>query len=240
MSRNFELMIRSADAGLQRRPLDPRAARLPRPGPGSDDREILPLVDSLFLAPASRPVLRSVMFTSVEATPQSASVCVRVARALAAFDAGAVCLVDANLSSPWMHRRFRVPQEPGVADVLEHGRGRLVTHEVEPGLSVVPAGRVPTDARGHLPPDRVKAMTGELCESFDWVLVDIGPIGTAGHPAAMAEGADAVVLVVTANRTRRAVALGAAQALLAAGARVLGTVLADRTFPIPETIYRRL
>ena len=56
----------------------------------------------------------------------------------------------------------------------------------------------------------------------------------------MAEAADGVVLVVTANRTRRAVALGAAQALLAAGARVLGTVLADRTFPIPETIYRRL
>lgn len=52
------------------------------------------------------------------------------------------------------------------------------------------------------------------------------------------ESADGVVLVISALRTRRA----AAKRLMGelSGVRVLGTVLQDREFPIPEGIYRRL
>jgi Mrp family chromosome partitioning ATPase len=83
-------------------------------------------------------------------------------------------------------------------------------------------------------------MTDELTSSFDWVLADIGPIEPAGRTAAMAGCADGVVLVVAANATRRAVALKVKEDIVAAGGRVLGAVLAERTFPIPEVIYRRL
>jgi hypothetical protein len=51
---------------------------------------------------------------------------------------------------------------------------------------------------------------------------------------------DAAVLVVTAGRTRRDVALRAKQILQHFDVELLGTVLVDRTFPIPESIYRRL
>jgi len=49
-----------------------------------------------------------------------------------------------------------------------------------------------------------------------------------------------VVLVLEANATRRVAALSAKEALEAAGVRLLGTVLNDRTFPIPEKLYRKL
>jgi protein-tyrosine kinase len=48
------------------------------------------------------------------------------------------------------------------------------------------------------------------------------------------------VLVLEANSTRRVAARKAKQALEAANVRVLGTVLNNRTFPIPEKIYRLL
>ena len=51
---------------------------------------------------------------------------------------------------------------------------------------------------------------------------------------------DAAVLVVTAGRTRRDVALRAKQILQHFDVELLGTVLVERTFPIPEPIYRRL
>ena len=51
---------------------------------------------------------------------------------------------------------------------------------------------------------------------------------------------DGVVLVLEANSTRRVAARKAQQAVEAANVRVLGTVLNNRTFPIPEKIYRLL
>ena len=51
---------------------------------------------------------------------------------------------------------------------------------------------------------------------------------------------EAAVLVLTANVTRRETALRAKEQLLRQGVTLLGTVLDQRTLPIPESIYRRL
>ncbi|HEY4053836.1 MAG TPA: hypothetical protein VGL74_08840 [Terriglobales bacterium] len=51
---------------------------------------------------------------------------------------------------------------------------------------------------------------------------------------------DAAVLFLTAGRTRRDVALRAKQLLEQFDVEFLGTVLSGRTFPVPESIYRRL
>jgi len=57
---------------------------------------------------------------------------------------------------------------------------------------------------------------------------------------ATAQFADGIILVVSAHRTRRIAARKIKEVLEAAQARILGTVLSDRIFPIPEGIYRRL
>lgn len=51
---------------------------------------------------------------------------------------------------------------------------------------------------------------------------------------------DGVVLVISANHTRREAALRAKEILLSCSAELLGAVLVNRTFPVPEVIYRRL
>jgi len=49
-----------------------------------------------------------------------------------------------------------------------------------------------------------------------------------------------MVLVVEANSTRRVAAQKVKERLHAANARLLGTVLSGRTFPIPDMIYKKL
>ena len=51
---------------------------------------------------------------------------------------------------------------------------------------------------------------------------------------------DGIVLVLTAHRTRREVALHAIAELEKCEAPLLGAVLDKRTFPVPDAIYRRL
>jgi Mrp family chromosome partitioning ATPase len=56
----------------------------------------------------------------------------------------------------------------------------------------------------------------------------------------MAQFADGTVLVLSADRTRRVAARKIKEKLDGANARLLGVILSDRVFPIPEAIYRRL
>lgn len=51
---------------------------------------------------------------------------------------------------------------------------------------------------------------------------------------------DGAVLVISANHTRREAALRAKEILLSCSAELLGAVLVNRTFPVPELIYRHL
>jgi Mrp family chromosome partitioning ATPase len=51
---------------------------------------------------------------------------------------------------------------------------------------------------------------------------------------------DGFILVVEANATRREAALQVAENLRAANVRILGAVLNQRTFPIPEKLYSKL
>jgi len=57
---------------------------------------------------------------------------------------------------------------------------------------------------------------------------------------ALGQAAEGVILVLKANSSRRDVARKAVQDLKNAGVRILGAVLNQRTFPIPQALYDKL
>ncbi len=79
-----------------------------------------------------------------------------------------------------------------------------------------------------------------LPAEFAYVVISAPPIGLYTDAALLGQAADGVVLVLEANATRWRTARKAKQALEDANVKVLGTVLNNRTFPIPEKIYRLL
>jgi hypothetical protein len=79
-----------------------------------------------------------------------------------------------------------------------------------------------------------------LRREFDYSLV-VGPaVERSGRSAFLGQLADGVILVLRARTTRKLSAQRAKAMLKSAHARFLGAVLVERTFPIPEKIYRNL
>ena len=78
----------------------------------------------------------------------------------------------------------------------------------------------------------------ELMAEFDFSIVTCPPVSWL--TAKLGHGCDGLVLVLTANRTRRMVAAQVKQRLDQSGIPLLGTVLAERSFPVPEGLYRSL
>lgn len=172
--------------------------------------------------PSGREDVRHVVFGAVETDVNVNDVCLRVGNALSFERQEDVLVVlshevdgsqvESNLISPIRSCAARVDRN-------------LWQLTVPGSCELYSSGR----ERGCL----MQAIRSE----FQYSVIG-GSIASSTGSRSLAEFADGVVLVISALRTRRA----AAKRLLGelSCVRVLGTVLQDREFPIPEGIYRRL
>ena len=80
----------------------------------------------------------------------------------------------------------------------------------------------------------------ELRREFEYSILEGPAAGDSGESAIAAQVADGMILVLTAHGTRRAAVQRIQQTLKSTQTHMLGTILAERRFPIPESIYRRL
>ncbi len=203
--------------------------------------ELAKLVQRVFLLPGSE-YNRSVVFTSSDSGNGCSWICARVGEILASQVTGSVCLVDANLQSPTLHEQFGVPNHHGLSDALRKGgsiRG-YVSQLSRRNLALVSCGSDSGEAQSLLSSDRMRMRLSELRSEFDYVLVDCPSMSASNESLLLGGIADGVVLVLKANATRKDRARSAVRDLQTAKIKVLGAVLNQRTFPIPDSIYNKL
>ena len=150
-------------------------------------------------------------------------------------------LIEANWSRPSLARSYGLDDCPGFADIIAGAvapsRG---VHAVADGLSIVPAGSAAAIRRATLDDGRVEDFLSLVDDRFDLAIVDCEPITEIGDAAALSPFVDGFIVVIGAERTRRAVAQRALADLKAAGGAPLGVVLNRTRKPIPRWLYRWL
>jgi hypothetical protein len=80
----------------------------------------------------------------------------------------------------------------------------------------------------------------KLRNEFEYAVIQGPAAGVSSEAALLGQLADGIILVLSAHSTRRATARKIKETLDAAQCRILGTVLSERAFPLPDRIYRRL
>jgi Mrp family chromosome partitioning ATPase len=245
MSRNFDVLQRAGgndalvDGSSKQSPADDNGHRpfeLEKPG----DEETVKLVQRLFVFPNSHAP-KMVVFSSVQGDGSSA-ICSRVGSVLAAQEKGSVCLVDGNLRAPSLHRLLGAEKFPGLADAAVNP-GPITDFAVRVAggsFWLVPPGSPGSEAQRLLSSGRMRLRMMELRKQFDFVVIDAPPLSSYADAALLGQMADGIILVVEANSTRRENARTAKETLESANVRLLGAILNNRTFPIPEALYRRL
>jgi capsular exopolysaccharide synthesis family protein len=116
-----------------------------------------------------------------------------------------VCIVDADLRHPQMHRIFGLPDGPGLCDVLT-GRATLeealVTLE-EHQVTLLPAGNVPAHPAELLGTTAMRRMLDTLRSQFDRVVVDSAPAAPLADVSILSPLVDRVLLVVRTGVTSK-------------------------------------
>lgn len=189
--------------------------------------QIRGLVRRLFRTAQPRP-LRQVVFSAIDPQTDAAEICRSVGEVLALETAKDVAVAGAGL------------------DITS--AGELVMYSSETGRPLREMGVQVRRNLWHLPlevsgsegsPESLHRYITAVRSEFEYSII-AAPAAISSQTMSLAQLADGIVLVLSAQYTRREQARKIKATLEEADARLLGMVLSDREFPIPEKIYRRL
>jgi len=204
--------------------------------------EVAKLVQRVFVLPGAARTPGAVAVCGVERGAGCSWICAHMGNSLAAQAPGSVCIVDANLRGPSLHKYFGLDAGPGLGEALKEPRPieSFTRPAGKRNLWVLTAGDSGNGQDGALNPARLRSRISELRVRFDHLLIDTPPMAEFSDGMVLAQIADGAILVVGSNSTRREAARAVKHSFDAAKVSVLGVVLNKRTYPIPEALYRRL
>ena len=192
--------------------------------------QILGLVRQVFLSSSPLPI-KQVVFSAAESNIDVAGICERVAFALSRETPSQIALLDWDAEvgkKPSLRVHSKNPPS------FKSGSTQL-----SPNLWRIPknCGSLNGDSR---PGRHRTSFLTELRGEFEYTVIT-GPVaGISSEAALLGQITDGLILVLAAHSTRKATAKKLKETLQASQTRILGTILAERTFPIPQGIYRRL
>lgn len=190
-----------------------------------------------------------VAFTSCEHGEGVTTTTVNFTAALIRDRQARVLLVDGNMTRPSLHRYFAI--EPPEAEHGKRDRG-VARREATQGIrdwQIIQANANLDVILSHtiLKNDQRLVKITEFCDflnwvkrEYDYVIIDCPAMNRSSSAAVIASKADAVVLVVEAERIRHEVIQRSIATMEDLGANILGVVLNKRRYPIPGFIYKML
>ena len=193
------------------------------------EEQIRGLVRQVFLSSWPKP-RRQVAFCAVNEDVDIATLCTRVATALAEEVAADVCLVGSG-ETGLIHDR-------GNSSQFRRAGFRRASGQISSNLWIVPEEQLWDSGRD---------VSAGLCRQlealnreFEFSVIQGPAAGTHRRAALLGRSCDGMVLALEADSTRRLAAQRTKELLAAAGVTLLGAVLCNRGFPIPEAIYRKV
>jgi hypothetical protein len=245
MSRNFELLQRVAKDDvlhLSSKPvLVSQKASIAIPFKKEfPSSEITKLVQRLFSPATNAGGPKVVSFSGIARDDRSSWICARAAEALSEQADSSICVVDGNLWSPQLHVHLSAVNSMGWAEALST-RDSIRNFAMplnRPNLWLIPGGQC--KAGMHFSRESYRERFAELRETFGYILISAPALAREIDATLLGQLADGVALIVEANHSRRDTVRRAKEQLESAQVRLFGAVLDQRTFPIPEKLYRRL
>jgi succinoglycan biosynthesis transport protein ExoP len=138
-----------------------------------------------------------------------------------------VCIVDADLRRPRLHRIFDRAGDAGLTSTLvgEATIEEVAKPTVVPNLWSIPAGPLPPNPADLLQSERFRKFMQDLRERFDRIVIDSPPLIAVTDSAIISTLVDGTVFVVRAFQTGKHVSAQGLRALRDVEAPIIGAVL---------------
>ncbi|MBP9853817.1 MAG: CpsD/CapB family tyrosine-protein kinase [Candidatus Omnitrophica bacterium] len=153
-----------------------------------------------------------------------------------------VLLVDGDLRKGRVGYYLSVERKIGLSEVLrgEADVKDAVFHIELENLAFIAAGHSPEYPSELLSSENFRKFLNHMQAEFDHIIIDTPPIIAVTDAGILGSQVEGVLLVVQAGRTQRGIVKRAEELLFQSHAKIMGHVLTNIEYHLPEYIYRYL
>lgn len=153
-----------------------------------------------------------------------------------------VLLIDADLRRGRVHKYLGVDQDVGLTEILEgqtQVEDAIFKLDID-NLNFIACGSVPENPAELLSSDKMRNLLQHVKKQFDFIIIDTPPVISVTDAGIIGAQTDGVLVVVKAGVTQRNIIKRAEELLYQSHSKVLGHVLTNIEYHLPEYIYRYL
>lgn len=170
--------------------------------------------------------IHTVVITSCNENEGKTTITLQLAKSLSELDKR-VLVIDADMRKSVMAGRNTSVEAPvGLSEVLTGlvaVKDCLYTTQCE-NLSIMFAGKYPPNPVELLGGPYFESLLQEARKVYDYVLIDVPPLGSVIDAAVVAAKCDGTILVISDNQVRYRQAIEVAEQLKKSGSKILGVV----------------
>jgi len=148
-------------------------------------------------------------------------------------------VVDCNIKNPSYHNLFGIKLNPGLANLIEESSLDLA-QKIDVDLYALSAGSSTINPNTLIEKLNINELFREIKNDYEVVLFDCTNIKNFNELIRLSQYADGVIIVVNEGRDRKLVVKSAIAPLKLNKVNIIGGVMNNRTFRIPEVIYKRI
>ncbi len=111
-------------------------------------------------------------------------------------------LLSLDLRNPELHKKFRIPNEKGMSDVLssQEPLERVVwEHRTHHNLNIVPSGHIPPNPFELITSKKMRQLLDRLRKEYDYIVIDTPPVSMVSDAIALMKMADINIFVVKSD-----------------------------------------
>jgi capsular exopolysaccharide synthesis family protein len=153
-----------------------------------------------------------------------------------------ILIVDADLRRGRIQKDLGVNHPVGLSEVLT-GEAKLedalFNIDID-NLTFISCGHTPDNPSELLASQRMEDFLNDVRRRFDFVIIDTPPIISVTDSGIVGAQTDGVFMVVQAGRTQRGIIRRAEELLHQSHSNILGHILTNIEYHLPEYIYRYL
>lgn len=141
-----------------------------------------------------------------------------------------VLLIDGDMRLPNIGRALNLQKEPGLSDVIV-GKAKLSEAVRNTGIAenwdYLAAGTVPPNPSELLNSERMKKVVEKCKEQYDYIIVDLPPVGIVSDALVFAEISSGLIIVARQDYTAKKLLRQCIDLLSPVKEKILGLVLTD-------------
>ena len=153
-----------------------------------------------------------------------------------------ILLIDGDMRRGRINKYLGVTSEVGLSELIAADANiddALLSVGID-NLTILPAGKFPHNPAELLNSSKFKNLMSFFREKYDYVIIDSPPLIPVTDAGLIGRQTDGTVMVIQASRTQKGIIKHSEDILRQVRVKLLGYILTNIQFHIPEYLYRYL